>query len=320
MALKEEILIIDSNNEDRIGMERLFTQEGYLVTAFGDSRKAKDLIKSKFFRVIIVDSEVEPENCFELINYIKMRSNATEIILLTVVKSFEAVIKGFRAGVLDVILKRPDQVGRLKQKVAGVLIKDKHGDNQDILLGEANKILDEFFHKMILIFSELPATKNQLEAQQHQTKAIMVEPDINLAQKLSFLMKNTITFQIYSTAGELLDKMDRIECQIAVVNENLPDFSGMMLVNSFESRLPNLRSLVYDLNSGKMKHIQNGEVKEEFIISKDNFVKILTEFSSVGVSADKERKLFYLLKNEYPDFVHKFLEIKNKITQYIEKK
>jgi len=150
MAEGDELLIVDGREGDREGMRKLFEGEGYVCTATGNGREARELVKQKFFPAALVDLDVgRPGAGIDVIRAIRERSRPTAIVLLTGRRSFEAAVDALRLDVVDVVVKRPEEVERLKRAVAVACDRYRTTEGDSDLLRDVQSVLAESFKIML---------------------------------------------------------------------------------------------------------------------------------------------------------------------------
>ncbi|MBK6577653.1 MAG: response regulator [Sandaracinaceae bacterium] len=150
MAHGDELLIVDGTPAHRDGMKRLFEGEGYVCTAVETISDARDHVVRKFFPAALVDVDVERAGAgLDLVRLIRERSPKTAIVVVTVRRTFELAIDAFREGAMDVVLKKPEQVDYLKQRVAVAMGRHRIQQGDAGILTEVSSVLDESFRILL---------------------------------------------------------------------------------------------------------------------------------------------------------------------------
>ena len=121
-AQKTKILILD---DEPIVLKRLkptLEKSGYEVEAFSRSLEASDRIREKDFDIVITDLKMEGLNGMEFLTRVKVRSPATEVIVITGFATMETAKESFKKGVFD-FLAKPFKLGEIKETVAKAEVK-----------------------------------------------------------------------------------------------------------------------------------------------------------------------------------------------------
>src|SRR3954454_13151894 len=118
----EELLIADGGERDREGLRKLFDDQGFIVTACSDLETAKELVRRKFFPVALIDLDfASTGGGLEFVRFVQQTSRPTRVVLLTGRRSFESAVEALRIGVVDVVMKRADQIAHLQNTMQRAL-------------------------------------------------------------------------------------------------------------------------------------------------------------------------------------------------------
>src|SRR5690606_24304782 len=117
-----------------------------------DPQSALALVDKQFFTVALVDIDtVVPRDGIETIRKIKEASPATMVIALTPRRSYDDAVDAVRAGAVDLILKAPESVAYLKERVIEAAGRSVGRREVDSVLTEVRKIHDEFLEKLMKV-------------------------------------------------------------------------------------------------------------------------------------------------------------------------
>lgn len=301
---KDEILLVDSYEEDRIALVQNLNQEGYIVTSASNTIIAKELISKKYFPVVLIDWEVRPDGALNLINYIKKNSPITQIILLTNIVEFEVAVKGFRAGVIDVIKKHPHQLSRLKQRIAGALSKTKYQDNEKTFLKEIEILLDKTIHTIIELYGETKVAETELNKFNSSISVAIVETEQKMRDKLYNQLKFVLPqakFYFCVSAGDTLEKLADKKVTFLIANTELPDIEGKIFIQSLKENQIVEFPIFYTKTEGD---------------DETTLVESICLFLKRKMKEREERFILQLLKNSpYGEIIKQYFEIKAIISQ-----
>ncbi|MDR1782311.1 MAG: response regulator transcription factor [Bacilli bacterium] len=100
-----KILIADTSDELKKGLEYDFKQQGYKVVLTNDGINALNLIKNETFDMIVLDIELPNLNGIELIERIRSIDHRIRIIVLTTKDDEMDIVLGLENGANDYITK-----------------------------------------------------------------------------------------------------------------------------------------------------------------------------------------------------------------------
>jgi DNA-binding NtrC family response regulator len=138
MLVGVEVLVLDSDERVHAGMQQLLSEANLHVTCVKDAETALAAIAGRFYSVALVDIDTSsPRDGIETIGRIKVASPTTMVIAMTPRRSYEDAVDAVRAGAVDLILKAPDSVKYLKDRVLDAI-------GRSVGKREVDSVLDEF--------------------------------------------------------------------------------------------------------------------------------------------------------------------------------
>jgi len=152
--MKEKILVIDHEKDNRTILKNVLRKEGYQVTSSADGEKAMDLIRSESFDLVIMDIRTPGINRLEAVSRIKEAGEDIEVIVLTGYATIENAVKSLRDnGACDFLAKPLENVDELINNVKRAL--QKHEMNQE---------KRSLYRRLKQTLAELQGILNRLEA------------------------------------------------------------------------------------------------------------------------------------------------------------
>lgn len=118
------ILVVDDDEEERRGFRRPLQELGYLVIEAATGREAENVVRERFFDLMILDLSMPDEDGIELIRAIR-----TELPRLQVL-----AVSGFMRGSFLHIAKKLGATSVLQKPVS-----------EDMLIGEVSSLLASAF-------------------------------------------------------------------------------------------------------------------------------------------------------------------------------
>src|SRR6476620_871825 len=120
-----------------------------IVTGTHDPIRARDQLLNKFYAVALVDADTPtPGGGIELLQFARDKSPLTSVVIMTARKSYETAVKAFRAGAADVVLKEPDVVPYLRERVVEAATDIKATADRNSLLEEVAETHEEFLRRL----------------------------------------------------------------------------------------------------------------------------------------------------------------------------
>lgn len=116
MTQPVRILIVDDEPSVRMMLEAALRSSGYRVQSVGSGAEAREHIIDVEFDMVLLDLRLGDIDGIELLQEIKQRWPATEVILLTAHGSINSAIAALRHGAYDYLLK-PAQVHDIRERV-----------------------------------------------------------------------------------------------------------------------------------------------------------------------------------------------------------
>jgi DNA-binding response OmpR family regulator len=265
MAQGEELLIAEGAERDRDGLRKLFEAEGFVCTAAESVEQAHDLLRRKFFPVALIDLDFGGTNeGLSLASYAEQHSRPTRIVMITGRRSFEAAVRALRAGVVDIVNKRPDQVDHLRAAMSLALDRYHSGSKDSLLLREARAVLDDAMRILVALGRKLYGNDGSSGAGFKMKPAILIiDEDQSFLQKTANLLAGRPwDVSVEMSGGSGLDKASTFSFQIVCVRDELADLPGQMLLRSAQAQKTSTLGLLYSqAGAGRIDRYELGAAK-----------------------------------------------------------
>ena len=151
--MDERLLIVEDEETLRESLTRVFTREGYQVTAVNSAEPALELFEEGSFDLILTDIILPGITGIELLKRVKETAPDQVVIIMTAYASLETAVDTLRSGAYDYIVK-PIIHEEIKQIVKNalkvralqkenVLLKKQMGGSYDLsrIIGQHQEIL-----------------------------------------------------------------------------------------------------------------------------------------------------------------------------------
>ncbi len=312
----DEVLIVDGHGTDREGMKRLFEADGYVVATVENTREARELFTAKFYPVVVLDTEIEPDSVLDMIRLVRDQSPNTGVLVLTNRRPFEVAVEAFRLGVVDVVLKKPDQVPYLRERLAAAADRyrvDSQGGGSEIVR-EAREVLEEALRRLTATAAVLTAIADVT------TTVLLVDDDPALAGAVGDVLKAGFDIVPVGSGGAGLDAATtRKRFDVVVAKDALPDLPGSMVVKSLQQHNPDVPAIVYESPGvgGRLDVWEQGKRQESLPYARlDDLVELIRTLADSAHATRRERRFLQAFRSQESAFLRRYVELKKKIDRF----
>jgi DNA-binding NtrC family response regulator len=336
-AAGQEILVVDGDEQVLKGLDRLLTRVGLVVTGTTDPVRARDQLLNKFYAVALVDADTPtPGGGIELLQFARDKSPLTSIVIMSARKSYETAVKAFRAGAADVVLKEPDVVPYLRERVLEAANELKSTGERNTLMEEISEAHEDFLRRMRDMAKEVVDLEDRLLGREtgdaddggDGLNVVLVDDDPSALGKLESVLQaaNGWHFRVAVTGGEALDFVTQMRPQIVLVKEQLPDLPGSMVVKTIKAGVPDAVTLLYNPPArpgapGEVKMVDANRVMT--LISNytdpEQLVAPLAEIREGLRQKTKERRYLQTFRQRNYEFLQRYALLKQRIKAVLDK-
>jgi len=116
----EKILIVDDEENARIGLCKLLSQEGYSVEGVGNGSEALDYLKTQKVHLVISDINMPEMNGLAFLRELHRSFPATHVIMITAYGGVETYLEAMNLGAFEYIHKpvKLDELKSVMRKLA----------------------------------------------------------------------------------------------------------------------------------------------------------------------------------------------------------
>lgn len=319
-----EILVIDNDERVTKGVTQLLSAANLHVTTSVDPVDGLAQLDKRFFSVVVVDLDTPTPNAgVDTVRQVKDRSPTSMVIALTPRKSYSDAVEAIRAGAMDVILKSPDSVGYLKDRVLEAAGRSVDKREVNSVLADVRDTHEAFLQRFMeaerraLDMSDRIAGRDPAKAVVHETvRVLVVEADGSLTALLQGENPDGFEFASSPTGGQSLDLCTQSKFHIVMVANDLPDLPGSMVVRSIKTQNPEVVAISFRPPPGGMVEIVESTktipVVPEFNEPKQLLGR-LDELAEAFRAKSRERRYTQAFRERHYDFLRKYVELKSKI-------
>lgn len=319
-----EILVIDQDEQVTSGVTTLLSAASLHVTTVKDPQQGLELLDKRFFSVVVVDLDTPVPNAgVDTTRLVKDRSPTSMVIVLTPRKSYSDAVHAIRAGAMDVILKSPDSVQYLRDRVLEAAGRSVDKREANSVLADVRDSHNEFLQRFMdaerraLDLSDRLAGRDPDKGNQIESiRVLIVEGDGSVMSALQPHAPPGFELSQVPTGGEALDVCTNRGFHIVMVANELPDLPGSMVVRSIKTQSPELVAISFSPPPGGMVEIV--ESTRSIPVVKEwndpaQLVERLGELADAFRAKSRERRYTQAFRERHYDFLRKYVELKSKI-------
>jgi DNA-binding NtrC family response regulator len=336
-AAGQEVLVVDADEQVIKGLDRLLTKVGLIVTGTHDPVRARDQLLNKFYAVALVDADTPtPGGGIELLQFARDKSPLTSVVIMTARKSYETAVRAFRAGAADVVLKEPDTVPYLRERVIEAAGDIKATADRNSLLEEVAETHEEFLRKLREVSHELLDLEDRVAGRTTEESSasdivsvVVVDDDPDALAKLEKVLSQAAgwLFRAALTGGEALDVVTQMRPQIVIVKEDLPDLPGSMVVNTVKASAPEVLTILYTPpgksgRAGEVKLIEAGRAMSLLSSYSDpgQLVAPLSEIREALKQKSHERRYLQAFRQKHYEFLQRYNGLKTRLKEELDRR
>jgi DNA-binding response OmpR family regulator len=320
-----EVLVIDQDERVQRGITQLLSQAGLHVTCATDPEAGLALVERRFFSVVLADLDTPtPGAGLATIHTIKDRSPTSMLIAMTPRRSYEDAVEAVRAGAIDLVLKNPDSVGYLHDRVREAAGRSVGKREVDSVLNEVRAVHEEFLQRF------MDAEKRAIDLQDRlagkdpnrtvdvgDLRVLVVDEVDELFDSLTAASPRGFSFIHATSGGEALDRASSGLFHYAMVAEDLHDLPASMVVRSIKTQNPETVVLSFrgPADNGKVELVEtagNRAIIHPFTDA-GQLVERLDELAEAFRAKSRERRYVQAFRERHYDFLRRYVELKTKI-------
>jgi DNA-binding NtrC family response regulator len=318
-----EVLVVDGDDKVHAGLLQLLAPVGLHITSVKDPAKAEELVTTKFFGVVVVDLDTPAPNAgVSLVKAIHQRSPTSRVVVLSPRKSFDAAVTAFRAGAYDIVVKAPDQVEYLKDRILEAAGEVAQKGRAGTLLVEIRDALEDFLKRFMEAERRATDLEDKLAGRDQgradfdeEVRILIADPDDRLYKTL--LQPAPLpgfTFAFAQSGGEALDRVTNSRFHIALCAGAFPDMPGGMLVKALKTQSPEMIVIAYALG-GRLEIVETTRsipIADPFT-APAQLTDRLGELAEAHRAKGRERRYLQAFRERHYELLRRFAELRRKI-------
>lgn len=324
-----EVLVLDGDDRVHAGIAQLLSEAQLHVTCVALPDDALAVVERQFFSVALVDIDTpEPGAGIATIRAIKAASPTSMVIAMTPRRSYEDAVEAVRAGAIDLILKAPESVAYLKDRVLDAAGRSVGKREVDSVLDDVRGVHEEFLTRFMEAERRAidladkaagrdPARSNLID----ELRVLVIDQVDDFVAAMSNAATKGFTFVHATSGGEGLDRISSGLFHYAMVAEDVTDLPARTLARTIRNQHPDTVVLTF-LGPSENGHVELVETAGMRTLVKPFsdarlLIDRLDELAEAWRAKARERRYTQAFREKHYDFLRRYVELKTKIDRAI---
>jgi len=320
-----EVLVLDGDPGVHAGIAQLLSEAQLHVTCVSDAERAQALVERQFFSVALVDIDTPtPGAGIDTIRLIKKRSPTSMVIALTPRRSYDDAVDAVRAGAIDLILKAPDSVAYLKDRVIDAAGRSVGRREVDSVLDDVRGVHEEFLQRFMeaerraIDLADRVAGRDTTQLPRlDELRVLVVDEADDFVTAMIEAAPAGFAFVHATSGGEGLDRISSGGFHYAMLSEALTDLPARTLARTIRNQHPEAVVLTF-LGPGAGGRVELVEAHGSRPLLQpfhdpQQLLDRLDELAEAWRIKARERRYAQAFREKHYDFLRRYVELKTKI-------
>jgi len=320
-----EVLVLDGDERVHAGIEQLLSEASLHVTCVTDSDRALDLVDRQFFSVALVDIDTpSPRAGIATIEQIKQKSPTTMVVAMTPRRSYDDAVAAVRSGAVDLILKAPESVAYLKDRVLDAAGRSVGKREVDTVLDEIRGVHDEFLQRFmeterraIDLADKVAGRDESRMIQLDELRVLVIDEVEELYHAMEEAKPKGFAFHYASSGGEGLDRTSSGTYHYAMIAEDISDLPAKTVARTIRNQHPDTVVLTFlgPSDNGRVELVEttgSRTIVKPFQQAQQLLAR-MDELSEAWRAKARERRYTQAFRERHYDFLRRYVELKTKI-------
>jgi CheY-like chemotaxis protein len=320
-----EVLVLDADQRVHAGIEQLLSEASLHVTCVTDAARALELVGRQFFSVALVDIDTaSPRDGITTIGAIKQASPTTMVIAMTPRRSYDDAVDAVRAGAVDLILKAPDSVAYLKDRVLEAVGRSVGKREVDTVLDDIKRVHEEFLQRFMdaerraIDLADQVAGRDLSRAiNMNELRVLVIDEVDDFVSSIAEAKPPGFVFVHATSGGEGLDRVTSSLFHYAMIAEDITDLPATTIAHTIRNQHPDTIVLTF-LGPSENGHVDLVETHGKRTIvdpftDAQMLIARLDELAEAWRAKAKERRYTQAFRERHYNFLRRYVELKTKI-------
>jgi DNA-binding NtrC family response regulator len=324
-----EVLVVDQDSRVHAGIAQLLSEAQLHVTCVTSAQAALAAVDRQFFSVALVDIDTpDPRGGIETIQSIKHASPTSMVIAMTPRRSYDDAVDAVRAGAIDLILKAPESVAYLQDRVLDAAGRSVGRREVDSVLDDVRGVHEEFLQRFMeaerraIDLADKAAGRDPLRGVvMDELRVLVVDEVDDFFTAITESVPPSFAFVHATSGGEGLDRISSGTFHYAMVAEDITDLPARTLARTIRNQHPDTVVLTFlgPADNGHVELIETAGTRtlvKPFTDAK-LLVDRLDELAEAWRAKARERRYTQAFREKHYDFLRRYVELKTKIERAI---
>jgi DNA-binding NtrC family response regulator len=324
-----QVLVLDADERVHAGIAQLLSEAQLHVTCVNTAEAALLAVDRQFFSVALIDIDTpEPRAGIDTIQRVKGASPTSMVIAMTPRRSYDDAVDAVRAGAIDLILKAPDSVAYLKDRVLDAAGRSVGKREVDSVLDDVRGVHEEFLQRFMeaerrsLDLADKAAGRDPgRNVLTEELRVLVVDEVDNLFEAMVKAAPNGYAFVHATSGGEGLDRITNGTFHYAMVAGDITDLPATTLARTIRNQHPDTVVLTFvgPADNGHVELVETAGTRaliRPFSEAK-MLIDRLDELADAWRAKARERRYTQAFREKHYDFLRRYVELKTKIERAI---
>jgi DNA-binding NtrC family response regulator len=319
-----EVLVMDLDTRVHAGIEQLLSEASLHVTCVTDPDSALALVDRHFYSVALVDIDTpSPRAGIATIEAIKQKSPTSMVIALTPRRSYDDAVSAVRAGAIDLVLKAPESVQYLRERVLDAAGRSVGKREVDDVLEDIKRVQEEFLRHFMeserraLDLADQVHGRDPAKVQLDELRVLVIDEVDDCVSAVTAAAGSGYTFVHATSGGEGLDRISSAPFHYAMVAEDVTDLPATTIARTIRNQHPDTVVLTFlgPSDNGRVDLVETNGVRTILKPFSDaaQLVSRLGDLAEAWRAKARERRYTQAFREKHYDFLRRYVEIKTKI-------
>lgn len=319
-----QVLVLDGDTRVHSGIAQLLSEVQLHVTCVTSEDAAIAIVDRQFFSVALVDIDTpEPRGGIETIRTIKRMSPTSMVIAMTPRRSYDDAVDAVRAGAIDLILKAPDSVAYLKERVLDAAGRSVGKREVDTILEDVRGVHAEFLQRFMeaerkaFDLADKAAGRDPKRVVIDELRVLVVDEVDDFVSSISGTAPKGFAFVHATSGGEGLDRISSGAFHYAMIAEDMTDLPASTLARTIRNQHPDTVVMTFlgPAENGRVDLVETSGTRT--IVKPFTDAKLLVdrlgELAEAWQAKARERRYTQAFREKHYDFLRRYVELKTKI-------
>jgi DNA-binding NtrC family response regulator len=324
-----EVLVVDGDDRVHDGIAQLLSEAHLHVTCTTTAERAIELVERGFYSVVLVDLDSpSPGAGLDTVRRLKALSPTSMIVAMTPRRSFDDAVAAVRAGAIDLILKAPESVAYLKERVLAAAGRSVGKREVDDVLDDVRSVHDEFLQHFMeterraLDLADKVAGRDPARAAHIDELRVLVIDEVDdLVSSLTAAAPAGYPFVHANSGGEGLDRISNGAFHYAMVAEDITDLPATTIARTIRNQHPDTVVLTFlgPSDNGKVDLVETHGTRAlvQPFREAGQLLGRLDDLADAWRAKARERRYTQAFRERHYDFLRRYVELKTKIERAI---